>query len=321
MGSPEDATRPVVEVSVITTLFNESDSVVELLDSLINGTLRPHDVVVADGGSTDDTVALLERYSSQHPEVRILTDAGSRSTGRNAAIDAARYEHIVCIDGGCEAEPTWLEEITKPLTAGVEWVAGFYRPKGKTSLSTAIGLTMVFVEEEVVFPDFLPSARSMAFHRKLWDEVGGFPEDAQFGEDTAFCEALVAAGYVPTFAPEAVVKWWPPSGLVAQTRTTFAWGRSDGHLGLRSIHYRYLFPRFAGAGALVLLGVLLDRRILLLAPLPLIPMTYRMSRQKYRHMDGRLKWLWIPLATINGLAFSLAGYVTGYVERRVAGKR
>jgi cellulose synthase/poly-beta-1,6-N-acetylglucosamine synthase-like glycosyltransferase len=321
MGSPEAATRPTVDVSVITTLFNESESVVELLDSVINGTVRPHEVVVADGGSTDDTVALLKRYASQHPQVRVLTDTGRRSAGRNAAITTARHDHIVCIDGGCVAEPTWLEEITEPLTAGAEWVAGFYRPKGKTSLSTAIGLTMVFVEEEVVFPDFTPSARSMAFHRSLWRQVDGFPEDVQYAEDTKFGEALVAAGYEAVFVPAAVVVWRPPSGLTSQARTLFSWARGDGHLGLRSIHYRHLFPRFAGAGSLLLLGIFLDPRIFLLAPLPLIPMIYRKSRQKYRHMEGWLKWLWIPVATVNGLAFSLAGYITGYVERRAAGRR
>jgi hypothetical protein len=44
-------------------------------------------------------------------------------------------------------------------------VAGFYRPEGDTAFSTAIGLTMLYVEEEVEHPMFLPSARSMAFHR------------------------------------------------------------------------------------------------------------------------------------------------------------
>jgi hypothetical protein len=45
-------------------------------------------------------------------------------------------------------------------------------------------------------------------------------------------------------------------------------------------------------------------------------MTYRKSRSKYRHMEGWVKWVLIPLATVNGLAFSLAGYISGYVERR-----
>jgi Glycosyl transferase family group 2 len=174
---------------------------------------------------------------------------------------------------------------------------------------------MVFVEDEVVFPDFMPSARSMAFHRDLWREVGGFPDGEQFAEDTAFGEALATAGHQPVFVPEAVVEWRPPSSLLAQARTIFEWGRGDGHFGLRSINYRHLFPRFLGAAALAVAAIAFPL-LLLVAPLPLAPMVYRKSRSKYRHMNGWAKWLLIPVATVNGLAFSLLGYITGYAERR-----
>jgi glycosyltransferase involved in cell wall biosynthesis len=270
MGSRQEASRPAVEVSLITTVFNEGAAVVELLDSVLTGTVIPDEIVVADGGSTDGTLDLLHDYAARREDVRILTDAGGRSHGRNLAIEAAKHDRIVCIDGGCVATPTWLEEITKPLVDGTEWVAGFYRPQGRTSLSTAIGLTMVFVLDEVVFPDFTPSARSMAFHRSLWKQVGGFPEDVQCAEDTAFGEALVTAGYEPLFVPKAVVEWKPPSGLLTQARTLFSWGRGDGLLGLRSINYRHLLARYASAGGLLLLGIVYPM-ILLLAPLPLFP--------------------------------------------------
>ena len=306
---------PVVQVTVITTVFNEGEAVLELLDSVLGGDAVPAEVVVSDGGSTDGTLELLRQYAETHPTVRVLADAGGRSAGRNAAIEAASLDQIVSIDGGCVAGPRWLAEITTPLLEGAEWVAGFYRPVGRSPLSTAIGLTMLFVEDEVVFPDFTPSARSMAFHRSLWEEVGGFPEDVQYAEDTAFGEALVAAGHVAVFVPEAVVDWRPPSGLFPQARTLFSWGRGDGHLGLRSINYRHLFPRFLSSGLLLLLGIV-HPLLLLLAPLPSIPMVYRKSRSKYRHMSGWLKWLLIPLATVNGLVFSLAGYIIGYAERR-----
>ena len=213
------------------------------------------------------------------------------------------------------AEKAWLGRISEPLLTGADWVAGFYRPQGDTSLSTAIGLTMVFVEDEVVFPDFTPSARSMAFHRDLWKEVGGFPEGEQFAEDTAFGEALATAGHRAVFVPEAVVEWRPPSSLVSQARTLFSWGRGDGHLGLRSINYRHLFPRFLGAGALTLAAIAFPL-LLVVAPLPLAPTVYRKSRSKDRHMEGWARWLLIPVATVNGLAFSLLGYITGYTERR-----
>ena len=135
------------------------------------------------------------------------------------------------------------------------------------------------VEDEVVFPDFTPSARSMAFRRDRSAGGGGFPESEQFAEDTAFGEALASAGHQAVFVPEAVVEWRPPTGLVSQARTLFFWGRGDGHLGLRSINYRHLLPRFLGAGALALAAIVYPL-LLLVAPLPLAPMVYRKSREQ-----------------------------------------
>ena len=305
----------IVPVTVITTVYNEGPAVLEMLDSVMTGNVLPAEVVVADGGSSDGTLELLLEYAASHLSVRVLTDSGGRSAGRNAAIAAASHDNIVCIDGGCIAEPAWLEEITRPLLDGSRWVGGFYRPQGETQLSTAIGLTMVFVEEEVVLPYFLPSARSMAFHRSLWAEVGGFPEDEQFAEDTAFGDSIVGAGHELVFAPRAVVMWKPPSGLLAQARTLFAWGRGDGRLGLRSNYYHRLFVQFLLAVALVILGVYFPP-LLVVAAVGLGAVVLRKSRHKLRHMDGWLKWLLIPLATANGLVSSLAGYVTGDLERR-----
>jgi cellulose synthase/poly-beta-1,6-N-acetylglucosamine synthase-like glycosyltransferase len=302
-------------VAVITTVFNEAATVVPLLDSVLGGTMRPAEVVVADGGSTDGTVQLVGAYAADHPEVRLLTDTGGRSAGRNAAISSARHQRLVCIDAGCTADPAWLEQIISPFDEGAEWVAGFYRPAGSTALSTAIGLTMVYVREEAE-RDFLPSARSMAFTRRIWEQVGGFPEHVQFAEDTAFDEALLAAGHRPVFVPSATVAWTPPPDLVAQARTMFAWGKGDGLLGLRSRHYRHLAALFGAGGLALVAGALIDRRLLPLAAVPFAPTVYRQTRYKYRHMDGAARWVQIPLATLNGLAASLAGFVAGRRERR-----
>jgi glycosyltransferase involved in cell wall biosynthesis len=315
MGLQSKTPMPVLPVTVISTVFNEGPAVLEMLDSVMTGNVLPAEVVIADGGSTDGTLELLIDYSATHLSVRVLTDTGGRSAGRNAAIEAAGHDHIVCIDGGCIAEPAWLEEITKPLLAGSQWVGGFYRPQGETSLSTAIGLTMVFVEEEVVLPYFLPSARSMAFHRSVWREVGGFPENEQFAEDTAFGNSILDAGHELVFAPKAVVIWKPPPDLMAQSRTMFAWGRGDGRLGLRSSYYRQFMVRLLLVGALVGFGIAFPP-LLILAALGVAAYVLRKSRHKLRHMEGPLKWIWIPLATANQMLSSLAGFITGQLERR-----
>lgn len=309
--------RDVVPVSVITTLLDESESVEALVDSVLGGTVKPAELVVADGGSTDGTLDLLERLASEHPEIVVLKQAGGRSAARNRAIQAARHEWIAAIDGGCVASPDWLENLVRCLETGRSWVGGFYEPAGPTYASTAIGLTMVYVREEAE-RHFVPSARSVAFEKRLWSEVGGFPEDVQFGEDTAFADALMLAGYEPAFAPEAVVRWNPPSGLVEQFRTMFSWGEGDGLKGLRSAHYRRLARDFGlTSGLLVVLG-LVRPALLPLGLTPLIPTVVEQTRYKYRHMPGAAKWIFIPLAAVNGFVASLAGFLTGRGRRKRA---
>ena len=311
----ENIARMRSDVSVVTTLLNEADGMVALLDSIMGGTVVPGEVIVADGGSDDGTLALLDEYALAHPEVRIIKEVGGRSAGRNAAVAAARHETIVCIDGGCTARADWLERIIEPFESGERWVGGFYEPRGKNALATAIGLSMVYVREEAE-GHFMPSARSMAFDRRLWKDVGGFPEDVQFGEDTQFADSLILAGHEVAFVPEAIVDWTPPSGLSEQARTMFAWGRGDGLKGLRSPHYKRV-AWAAGVSMTALLGfAVIEPRLIPLAAIPLVLVVRDHSHFKYRHMQGSARWVLIPIATLNGLVSSLLGFVNGRASRK-----
>ena len=96
-------------------------------------------MVIADGGSTDDTVERLRARARVEPRLRVLLTPGNRSVGRNAAIDAARHDVIACTDAGVQVEPTWLERILHPLEedAAIDVVAGFYRPIAHTPFERA----------------------------------------------------------------------------------------------------------------------------------------------------------------------------------------
>jgi len=87
MGPRPDDAMPVARVTVITTVFNEGSAALDMLDSVLTGDVVPTEIVIADGGSTDGTVELLQQYAAAHPEVRVLTGAGGRSEGRNAPLE------------------------------------------------------------------------------------------------------------------------------------------------------------------------------------------------------------------------------------------
>lgn len=63
--------RPLL--SIIIPSFNHGRFLRDCLDSILSQDYRPIEIVVVDGGSRDETVAVLESYSS-HPEVRWISE-------------------------------------------------------------------------------------------------------------------------------------------------------------------------------------------------------------------------------------------------------
>ena len=281
-----------------------------LLRSVLEQTHPPHEIVVTDAGSTDGTVEILQRMAAEYPVLRVIRQPGDRTVGRNTAIAATTADHVVCTDGGCFAEPDWLEHIAGGFAEGADWVAGFYRPEGRTLLSTCIGLVMVYTIDEVDPATFIPSGRSLGFTKEAWGKAGGFPV-AFVAEDSAYGEALRAAGYTPRFVPEAVVRWRPPAGLASLWVTVYRWGRGDGLSGMRNYELKHLAKVYGATGLAVLLSAVLMPP---LVPVALVPLTTKMLMStwpKYRHARGFMKYLYLPVAYLVASAAEATGFVVG----------
>ena len=93
---------PPGEVSVVVPAFNEEQSIVRLLEALAAQTLRPSEIVVADGGSTDRTRELVREFARHSPVPVVLIEAerGLPGRNRNLAIARASRDWVACIDAG-----------------------------------------------------------------------------------------------------------------------------------------------------------------------------------------------------------------------------
>jgi hypothetical protein len=62
--------------------------------------------------------------------------------------------------------------------------------------------------------NFLPSSRSLAFTKKIWEEMGGFPENIEGTvEDTQFNKKLLKANAKISRVKGAVVEWGMPTTI------------------------------------------------------------------------------------------------------------
>lgn len=243
-------------ISVVITVLNEARSIHRLLDSLAAQSLLPDQVVIVDGGSSDETLAVLNEYAAHgRLPLHILSHPGANiSQGRNAAIAAAAGEIVAVTDAGVQIPPHWLRELAAPFAdPAVQVVAGFFTPDPHTTFEIAMGATVLPALADVSPDRFLPSSRSVAFRRAAWQAVGGYPEWLDYCEDLIFDLALRERFGPFVFAPRAVVHFRPRGSLRAFFIQYYRYARGDGKADLwrkrhaiRYITYLVALPMLLG---------------------------------------------------------------------------
>ena len=232
------------KISLVVTVYNEENSIDRFLDSVWTQTRHPDELIIVDGGSTDQTVAKIKSSAMKSClfPYRVIIDpscsknfsAGPIARGRNVAIANATFEIIACTDAGCILDTFWLEEIIKPFqTIACHAVAGSYRTEEVTYFQRLFAKTLVPNHTDVMSPKFLPSSRSIAFRKSVWEKVGGYPEDSYTAEDTAFDLKIIRSGFRFNPAPKAVVIWNSPRTFSESIRRHYSYGFGEGVLRLQ----------------------------------------------------------------------------------------
>lgn len=216
------------------TVKNEMESLPRLLESLRNQTRTPNQVIIVDGGSTDGTLALLNRHKKSSNLTVIECPGANISQGRNAAIAQANAEIIASTDAGVRLDSRWLEKLTEPFIKDQppDVVGGFFEPDPHGVFETALAATTLPALRDVRAEMFLPSSRSVAFLKTAWEKVSGYPEWLDYCEDLVFDLALRRAGMRFQFAPEARVYFRPRPTLAKFFRQYYLYARGDGKANL-----------------------------------------------------------------------------------------
>lgn len=222
-------------VSLVVTLFNEADSLEGWLDSLARQTRAPDEVVLVDAGSSDGTIETLRALAERDRRIKVHVAPGLNvPQGRNEAIRRAESGLIAVTDAGTLLESDWLERLLEPIDGRPEIgvSGGSSAPDGRTPFEYALATIITPRADEIDPERYLPSSRSIAFRRPLWESVGGYPDWLRAGEDLVFDLRLKAAGARFAIAPDAVVRWHPRPTLREFFKQYRHYARGDGHAHL-----------------------------------------------------------------------------------------
>lgn len=204
-------------ISCVIPVFNESKTIRGLIKSLGKQTLHPAEVIIVDGGSTDDTVKVLWQLIGDDKRFRVI-EAGRAmpGKGRNIGATQATNDWIVFTDAGIRLDPQWLENLARHTEENPDAsiVYGNFSPEIRNLFDKCATISYV--------PPLRPGAirtKSIVtclLKKEVWEKAGGFP-DLRASEDLIFMENAEKLGYSFVFAPEAMAYWQ----LRPDLRTTY----------------------------------------------------------------------------------------------------
>lgn len=104
---------PQLDISIIVTTFNQSDSLSLILKALDYQTYINFEVIIADDGSTDNTQKIIKLFSKtvNYKIEHVWQDNhGFRASEiRNKAVIKSRGEYLIFLDGDCIPQSNFIE--------------------------------------------------------------------------------------------------------------------------------------------------------------------------------------------------------------------
>ena len=201
-----------MKLSVIIPCFNAADTLANLLEALDNQHWsEPWEIIVADNGSTDESMAILEQYLQRLPNLRIVdaSDKQGSAHARNVGALAAAGEAIAFCDADDEVGSGWVAAMGKALSK-YEFVACRFDCEKLNEPWTLKYRSLRLQSEGLLkyqYPPYMPHAAGsgLGVKRSVHEAIGGFDETLLRLQDTDYCWRIQLAGTELHFVPEAVI--------------------------------------------------------------------------------------------------------------------
>lgn len=177
-------------VSVIIPCYNQAKLITETINSVMNSSLLPLEIIIVDDGSKDDSITVIQQLTRGNTLIRFFQQENSGpSVARNYAIRKAKGNLILPLDGDDLISKDYIEKAVEVFKKDSDvkvvycQAEKFGAKNGKWnlkpfSLENLAKDNMIFV--------------SAFFRKSDWEACGGFPEDLRWiSEDWVFWIAML----------------------------------------------------------------------------------------------------------------------------------
>ena len=174
-----------MDISVIIPTYNRKNTLPRAVESVLNQTYKPTEIIVVDDGSTDGTADWL---SANYSSLQIIQQPNKGvSSARNAGINSARGDWIALLDSDDEWLPDKLEIQVKLLQNNAELR---FCHTNEIWIRNGVRINQMKKHQKYgghIFNKCLDMCRispsSVLFHQSILADVGYFDKDLKVCED------------------------------------------------------------------------------------------------------------------------------------------
>ena len=229
-------------ISIITPTYNRRESLLRLLDGLMQQTLPAErfEVIVVDDGSTDGTPHVLRQLATPFALRVFEQPHDGPATARNLGVERARGELVLFLDDDVLPDADLLERHAAIHAANPDTVvigpmqppAGWQRPAWVRWEEDKLERQY----QAMLNGDFACTARQFytadaSLSRSLFLQAGGFDPSFKRAEDVELGYRLRDHGARFIFAPEARVQHFAARSFAAWRRIPYQYGKYDVIMG------------------------------------------------------------------------------------------
>jgi cellulose synthase/poly-beta-1,6-N-acetylglucosamine synthase-like glycosyltransferase len=269
---PSPTTLP--RVSILIAARNEAASIERCLHSLaqLNYPTELLEILIGDDASTDDTVAVVQRFIAHKPQFRLLSirDRLGTAQGKSNVLAhlcrAATTDYFFITDADMALAPGWVRTLLAAATPHVGIVTGITTAAGPLfgrlqGLDWLFGLNLIRLLTDRGIP-VTAVGNNMLVRRAAYQSIGGYETLAfSISEDLQLFEQVVAQGwdFRNLVVPGALGVSVPQPSWHCLLRQRKRWMKGAGHLPwqMSGLFYSYgVFYTVLGWPGLLPLGTI-----------------------------------------------------------------
>lgn len=167
-------------LSIIIPTYNEANNIEKLLCHILNHSDNSVvDIIISDGGSEDNTIAVAKRLGVQ----AVLSPGRGRAAQMNYSAGIAKGNVLYFIHADCFPPITFIKDIQQAIKGGYD--LGRYRTRFNSD-KTILKINAWFTRFDLFI--CMGGDQTLFVKKSLFEQCRGFKEEMKIMEEYEFCE-------------------------------------------------------------------------------------------------------------------------------------